>query len=199
MTVRRTAQVAIGLLCIAVVAVTFLPRSEPQKRAEESVRTGTVRQAGLVSAPAEAMAESGSRPLGLAKTPAVHIRPLFDPNLHIKLGETAMLKFVARDPVSERPVAPRAVISASVSNGRDPDQPLEVHEDGDGNYEVPFTPHGPGEFNVVLSADGIPTGSHKIGVIGAAGRTDALVDNVDPLSVDPRDFRARTGGQFHRR
>ncbi len=199
MTVRRSAQVIIGLLCVAVIAFVLLPRSESQKPAEESLRTATVRQAGLVPAPAEAMAESGGHTLGLAKTAAVHIRPLFDPNLHINLGETAMLKFVARDPASQRPVAPKAVITASVSNGRDPEQPLEVHEDGDGNYEVPFTPHGPGEFNVVLSADGVPTGSHKIGVIGAAGRIDAVVDNVDPLSVDPRDFRARTGGQFHRR
>jgi hypothetical protein len=52
---------------------------------------------------------------------------------------------------------------------------------------------------VVLSVGGVPAGSQKLGVIGAVGKSDGVVDIVDPLSVDPRDFRARTGGQFRRR
>ena len=133
------------------------------------------------------------------KPAPVEMRPLFDTNLRLKLGDNAMLKFEARDAVSGRPLTSRRQVSASLSDGHGPEQPLEVREDEKGNYEVPFTPHGPGDFNITLSVDGVPSGRQRIGVVGAAGRTDGIVDLIDPLSVDPRDFRARTGGQFHRR
>jgi hypothetical protein len=195
----RTATAVIGVLCIAVLGIALLPRSESQERSDGSVAAPQLAAAGLSSPySTDPTPESGGR-IGLARTPPAQIRPLFDSNLRIKLGETAMLRFVARDPVSGLPVEPTAAISASMSDGRAPERPLDVHEDGDGNYEVPFTPPGPGEFNVTLSLDGVPSGSQKVGVIGAAGRSDGAVDIVDPLSVDPRDFRARTGGKFHRR
>lgn len=198
----RVAGAAIGILCVAVLAIALWPRGESQARWQESVapaHQAAPARTALSQATAEAAAESGGSRLALARTPPARVRPLFDPNLHIKMGETAMLKFEPRDPVSGWPVPPRSAISASVSDGRAPERPLDVREDADGNYEVPFTPRGPGEFNVTLSLDGVPAGSQKVGVIGAAGRTDGVVDVVDPLSLDPRDFRARTGGQFHRR
>jgi len=50
-----------------------------------------------------------------------------------------------------------------------------------------------------VNVGGVPAATQQIGVIGATGRADATVDIVDPLSVDPRDFRARTGGKQRRR
>ncbi len=65
----------------------------------------------------------------------------------------------------------------------------------EGVYEVPFTPHGPRQFKVVLSLGGVPIGSQKVGVVGAVGATDDRVDIVNPLSVDPHQFHARTPGR----
>ena len=197
MTVRRSAQLTIGLLCVAVIAFVLLPRSESQKPAEGASHTATVRQAGLVPAEAMAMAESGGHPPRLAKTaPVAH--PATSADLHMDLGETAMLE-VRRSGtrLAEAGLRPRRIITASVSNGRNPERPLEVHEDGDGR-EVPFTPHGPGEFNVVLIADGVPTRSHESASSAPrAGSVDAVVDGyVDPLlGRDPRDFHTRAGGR----
>ncbi len=146
---------------------------------------------------ASVVPESAAR-LVPGKPAPPEVRPLFDPNMRLHLGETAMLKFAANDRDSRLPA--RALeVTASVFHGRDREQRLPVHEVDDGVYEVPFQPHGPGQFQVVLNVNGVPTGSQRVGVIGAAGRTDGVVDIVDPLSVDPRDFRARTGGKQRRR
>ena len=65
--------------------------------------------------------------------------------------------------------------------------------------EVPFTPGGPGQFNIALNVDGVQAGSRKVGVVGAVGAADNRVDVVDPLSVDPRSPRSRTSGRSRRR
>jgi hypothetical protein len=130
------------------------------------------------------------------RLPPVEMTPLFDPNMRLHLGESATLKFAAQD--ADR-LARRGQVTASVFHGRDPERRLPVREVDPGVYEVPFQPYGPGQHQVVLSVGGVPAGSQKLGVIGAVGKSDGVVDIVDPLSVDPRDFRARTGGQFRRR
>lgn len=139
-----------------------------------------------------------SAPRVVQGRPPPEMRPMFDPGMRLHLGETATLKFAAREADSRAPARPREV-TASVLHGRDPERRLPVREVDEGVYEVPFQPHGPGQFQIVLDVDGVRAGSQRIGVIGAAGRIDGAVDIADPLSVDPRDFRARTGGQFHRR
>jgi hypothetical protein len=132
------------------------------------------------------------------KPPPLEMKPLFDPNMRLHLGETATLKFAAND-LDTRARAQGGEVTASLFHGRDPERKLPVHEVDEGVYEVPFQPHGPGQFQVVLNVNGVPAVSQRLGVIGAAGRSDGAVDIVDPLSVDQREFRARTGGKQRRR
>jgi len=132
------------------------------------------------------------------RPPPAEMKPLFDPNMRLKLGEETTLKFAIQDAQS-RAAAAGKEITASVFHGRDPERRLPIHDAGDGVYDVPFQPYGPGRFQVVVNVGGVPAATQQIGVIGATGRADATVDIVDPLSVDPRDFRARTGGKQRRR
>jgi hypothetical protein len=132
------------------------------------------------------------------RPPPAEMKPLFDPNMRLNLGEAATLKFALQDAQSRAAAAGKEV-TASVFHGRDPARRLPVHDEGDGVYDVPFQPYGPGRFQVVVNVGGVPAATQQIGVIGATGRADATVDIVDPLSVDPRDFRARTGGKQRRR
>ena len=126
------------------------------------------------------------------------MKPLFDPNMRLNLGEKTTLKFSIPDAQS-RAAAAGGEVTASVFHGRDRERRLPVHDAGDGVYDVPFQPYGPGQYRVVMNVGGVPAATQTIGVIGAVGKTDATVDIVDPLSVDPRDFRARTGGKQRRR
>jgi hypothetical protein len=201
MSMRRSVKVVVacGFFCAGVLGIAVFPRGESGKPAAQDARSP---DAPALQTTTAAMApESGRRDERDERVrPApVHMRPLFDTNLRLKLGDNAMLKFEARDAVSGVPLTSARLVTASLSDGRGPERPLEVREDEDGNYEIPFTPHRPGDFNVTLNVDGVPSGSQRIGVVGAAGRTDGVVDLIDPLSVDPRDFRARTNDQFHRR
>src|SRR4051812_4419431 len=73
----------------------------------------------------------------------------------VGLGDTADLKFNVRD----RAGTPRTGVhlKARAYRGNDPPIELAVNEKGKGKYEVPFTPPGPGQFNVVLSdGEGTP-------------------------------------------
>jgi hypothetical protein len=132
-----------------------------------------------------------------AALPKTTIEPLFEPDARVKIGETAKLRFAVRDRASGAPDSLDHV-SASVRHGNDPELTLPVEEVDHGVYEVPFTPHGPGQFTIVLSQDGNPLGSRKVGAAGVAGAPSG-VDAVDPLSVDPRGYRARTGARARRR
>ncbi|HET7785528.1 MAG TPA: hypothetical protein VFL36_06120 [Myxococcales bacterium] len=147
--------------------------------------------------PPSILRESGPR-LTQGRLPPPEMKPLFDPNMRLNLGETTTLRFAAPN-AEARDLASSRGVTASVFHRSDPERQLPVREVENGVYEVPFQPYGPGQFQVVLNVGGVPAGTQKVGVIGAAGRADATVDIVDPLLVDPRDFRARTGGQFHRR
>ena len=90
-------------------------------------------------------------------------------------------------------------MSASVKDGRGHELPLPVEEVEDGVFEVPFTPRGPGQFQIVLSMGGIPIGSGKVGVAGVAGSPNTPTDIANELSVDPREARVRTSGRGRRR
>jgi hypothetical protein len=186
------ALVAVGL---GFAAAHLLGESELQAPAAASEPDAQPARQGLP--PPSVVRESEPRVVR-GRPPPAEMRPLFDPNMRLNLGETAILKFAAPNAES-RDLASARGVTASVFHGRDRERRLPVREVEDGVYEVPFQPYGPGQFQVVLNVGGAPAGSQKIGVIGAAGRTDAKVDIVDPLLVDPRDFRARTGGQFRRR
>jgi len=156
---------------------------------------------GEVAAPVPVREDKGrlqivDRPRTAPVTPAV-VEPLFEPDARVKIGETTKLRFAVRDRASDLPESLDGV-SASVRHGNDPEMKLPVQEVDNGVYEVPFTAHGPGQFNIVLSDNGRPVGSRTV---GAAGVTGASADaDVDPLlSVDPVAYRARTGARGGRR
>jgi hypothetical protein len=75
---------------------------------------------------------------------------------------------------------------------------VPVLDAGGGEYEVAFTPTGPGQFQVVLDDGGVPVASKKIGVVGVAGAPGQSAD-ADFLSIDPRQPRMRTAGRASRR
>jgi hypothetical protein len=129
--------------------------------------------------------------------PAVEVQPLFDAGMRVKAEETTKLRFVARDRASGKPES-SAVMTASLLHGKDPALPLQVEEVDDGVFEVPITPHGPGRFDVVLSANGVPVGSQRVGVAGAVGVAPGTDDFLD-FTADERAGRARPGGRGRRR
>jgi len=131
-------------------------------------------------------------PPRLAPLPPTVVEPLFAPDARVKIGETAKLRFAAHDRASGLPES-LDHLSATVSHGKDPELKLPVEEVENGVYQVPFNPHGPGQFTIVLSQDGIPVSSRKVGVAGVAGTAGG--DAVDPLDEDPRVYRARTSGK----
>lgn len=127
--------------------------------------------------------------------PVIAVEPLFDPNARLRLDQTADLKFAVRDRASGLPLSGHEVTASLLHNG-EPSADLEAREVEDGVFEVPFTPHGPGQFTVVLNIDGIPAATRKVGVAGTVGGA-AQTDQTDPLlAVDPRAPRARTSGRW---
>jgi hypothetical protein len=197
--IRAAYLVVLGLLCL--VAVYFLRRDRPaEDPASLSSVAGVSRQAPeypRVVVEDKARLEI-VRPVKVEPLPPTIVEPFFEPDMRLALNETAKLKFAARDRASGLPVS-GSTVTASVQQGAGPARPLPVEEVEDGVFEVPFTPHGPGQFQVALSVDGVVSGSRKVGVVGAVGAADNKVDTVDPLSIDPRDPRARSSGRTRRR
>jgi len=116
--------------------------------------------------------------------------------VRINFGDAPTVKFVLKDKGGPKSLAHP---SASVFHGDDQALKVPVLDDGDGTYEVAFTPTGPGQFNVVLDDGGTRVAPKKIGVVGVAGDPGASTDQ-DFLSVDPRSpSRWRTGGRASRR
>jgi putative ubiquitin-RnfH superfamily antitoxin RatB of RatAB toxin-antitoxin module len=196
--IRAAFLVVLGLLCL--VAVYFLRHDRP---AEDATNLAGV--AAVPGQPAEyprtVIEDKGRleivRPVQQPLPPTV-VEPLFEADARLTLNETAKLKFAAHDRASGRPLS-GATVTASVTQGKGPALPLSVEEVEDGVFEVPFTPRGPGQFQIALNVDGVPSGSRKVGVVGAVGAADNRVDIVDPLSVDPRSPRSRTSGRSRRR
>jgi len=188
-----------SLLCL--VALRWL-KGDPPPDEPESMASRAAAHPAREFAPAIVPEERGRieivRPAKTEDLPPVQVRPLFETDMRVKLNDKAKLQFAARDRASGHAVS-GAKVSASVFHGKDPEQHLPVSEVDDGVFEVPFTPRGPGMFNVVLSMDGVPVGSGKVGVVGATGASDGKTDVIDPLSVDPTQYRARTPGRARRR
>jgi len=132
-----------------------------------------------------------------AELPPIVAEPLFEAGTRLQLGEEAKLQFAARDRASGKAVSGVSV-TASVSGPGGMKEALPAEEVEDGVFEVPFTPRGPGRFQVSLAVDGTVVGSRNVGVVGAVGGS-TRVDVGDPLSVDPRSRRARTGGRYRSR
>ena len=210
---RAAYLVVFGLLCLAAGYAMFRPETGfhletvfhlvAHPSAEEPPRVASM-AGGSTSlyAPAVIPEDKGGleafRQVRMEVEPAMQVQSLIEPNARVKLGQPANIRFAARDRASGLPES-LANPSASVFHGSDPERRLPVVEVENGVYEVPFTPQGPGLFNVVLSAGGVPVGFQKLGVVGATGNPDGKVDIIDPLSIDPRDSRARTGGGRGRR
>jgi hypothetical protein len=125
--------------------------------------------------------------------PAIEVQPLFEAGLRLTFDETTKLRFVARDRASGKPES-SAVMTAALLHGTNPPVALKVEEVDDGVFEVPVTPHGPGRFDVVLSANGVQVGSQRVGVVGTAGGAPGVDDFLD-FTGDMRAGRSRPGGR----
>jgi hypothetical protein len=204
---RFSAAYLVGVALLALVALSFLKR---HLRAEESAGSTSVVP---VVGPPPSQVFAAPVPLAVAEDrghlemvrapptallPATIVEPLFEPDARVKIGEKAKLRFAARDRASGTPESLDR-LSASVFRGNDPELRLPVKEVENGVYEVGFTPHGPGQFNVVLNQNGVAVGSQKVGAVGVAGAAAGVDPGGDPLSVDPRVYRARTAGRGRRR
>jgi hypothetical protein len=198
----------VGVLILAVVALFWGRRDASTDEAAATASASASAPAapalsdgfGTDAAPVPVLEDKGrlqivERPR-LAPVPPTVVEPLFEPDARVKIGETTKLRFAVRDRASTLPESLDNV-TASVRHGNDPELQLPVEEVDNGVYQVPFTPHGPGQFTIVLSDNGAPIGSRSV---GAAGVTGAAA-NPDPdfLSVDPHEYRARTGARGGRR
>jgi hypothetical protein len=197
----------VGVLILAVVALSWGKRRDAPTEEVAPPTTAAVLADpspsdgfGGFAAPSPVREDKGrlqivERPR-LAPLPPTVVEPLFEPDARVKIGETTKLRFAVRDRASALPESLDDV-TASVRHGNDPELKLPVEEVDNGVYEVPFTPHGPGQFTIVLSENGNPVGSRSVGAAGVAGAT--ATPDADFLSVDPREYRARTGGRGGRR
>jgi hypothetical protein len=200
----------LGVLILAVVALSWGRRDTSTDEGALAASANASAAAspwpsdgfGEVAAPVPVREDKGRLQIvdapRMAKVPTTAVEPLFEPDARVKIGETTKLRFAVRDRASDLPESLDAV-SASVRHGNDPEMKLPVQEVDNGVYEVPFTPHGPGQFTIVLNENGNPVGSRSVGAAGVAGAS-GNVDDVDPLlSVDPVAYRARTGARGGRR
>jgi hypothetical protein len=203
--------IVFGLLCL--VGVYFLTSNGDQGSSDEPATVAgssltldapaaprALASAWARNAPAVVREDKGH--LQIVQAPQFDFQPLVgaDPSLggsetHVDLGESTKLRFAARDKTGSQKVGK---VTASVSHGTDPVQVLEVEKVAEGVFEVPFTPTGPGQFNVVLSVDGAPAGFERVGVVGAVGASNGKTDG-DLMAVDPFQFHARTPGRARTR
>ena len=116
----------------------------------------------------------------------------------VGIGDTEPIVFNVRERGSGSPRT-HVHLVAKAYRGSDAPVDLKVTEDGKGKYEVAFTAQAPGQFNVVLSENGIPVGARKVGVVGVAGSDSSLTDPLKLDEADPLTFRARTPGRMHTR
>ena len=190
----------VALLAVAGFAAFYLAKGntagQPPAPRSLSVRAAGVAPAGQ-AAPGIYYEDRGH--FESAQSATVEAMPEEAQEERVGLGDTANLKFNLRDKYSG---VPRwgMHLKARAFRGNDPPIDLPVEEKGKGKYEVPFTPPGPGQFNVVLSADdGSMVGAHKVGVVGAVGVDPSLTDPLKLDEADPMTFRARTPGRMHSR
>lgn len=93
---------------------------------------------------------------------------------------------------------PVGVMTAVLLHGTDEPVPLAVVEKGNGEVEVPFTPHGFGRFDVQLRANGIPVAQSRVGVVGSVGGAQYADDYLD-YTADLRAGRSHPTARGSRR
>lgn len=114
--------------------------------------------------------------------------------VRLGLGDTTTIKFN-----QPRAHSGMGVGHMTAKAFRAQDKPIELAVNKtEKGFEVPFTPVGPGQFNVVLNEDGSPVGAQLVGVVGAVGAAD-LTDPNKLFDADPMEFRARTPGRISSR
>jgi len=128
---------------------------------------------------------------------AVEVQPLFEAAAaRARLDEITTVKFTVPGKSSGKDTA--GVVTAVLLHGSDEPVPLAVVDKGNGEVEVPFTPHGFGRFDVQLRANGIPVAQSRVGVVGSAGGTQYANDYLD-YTADMRAGRSRPSARGRRR
>jgi hypothetical protein len=186
-------KILLALAAVAGFAVFLLSRDEDAK-----VVPGTapaVQAAGALpeSGPGIVYEDKGHFQ---ARASALEAVPLLEQQISkMGMGETKSLAFNVRERASGA-ARSGAQLKAHAYHGHEKPIELPVNEIGKGKYEVPFTPQGPGQFNVVLSEGDSPVGSQRVGVVGVVGADPKLTDPNALDEADPMEFRARTPGRL---
>jgi hypothetical protein len=118
---------------------------------------------------------------------AVEVQPLFDAGARATLDQASMVKFTVPGKSTGKDTG---VMTAVLLHGSDEPVPLPVVDKGNGEVEVPFTPHGFGRFDVQLRANGVPIAQSRVGVVGSAGGAQYADDYLD-YTADMRSGRNR--------
>ena len=188
-------KILVGVAVVLSVGTYWLLRSDDVPE-ESQAQVPAVSAAGTVAltplSPG-ALYEDRGTPHGVA--PALFEAPT-PPGQQVRIGfgDTTTIKFNQPRAHSGMGVGH---MTARAFRAQDKPVELEVTKTAKG-FEVPFTPQGPGQFNVVLSENGSPVGAQQVGVLGAVGAPD-LNDPNKLFEVDPMQFRARTPGRMNAR
>jgi hypothetical protein len=184
----------LGLAVVASLGVYWLVRSGDSK--ETRPETPAVTAAGVAPSGPRVIYEDKRAPQ-VMRAAVFETAPVVQEE-RIGLGDTATLKFdVPREYVATG-MGMNRKMTAKAFRGNDRPIDLTVEEVKKGQYQVPFTPEGPGQFNVVLSDDGTPIAARKVGVVGVVGG-NALTDPTALDEADPISYRARTTGKLRSR
>jgi hypothetical protein len=181
-----------ALAVASVAAIHFL--TAPDDAAALAADAVAAPATPLRGAPARGATGDGRRePNAVAH---LTVEPLFDSAVRFKPGDSAKLRFGARDRASGG-AATKAEISVSLFHGRE-ELRLPASEVEDGVYEVDFTPDAPGQYRLLVRSGGAPIASLapvKLGVVGAAGAWDEDVGASASLEADPRTSRSKGVGR----
>ncbi|HEY2029615.1 MAG TPA: hypothetical protein VGH20_10430 [Myxococcales bacterium] len=126
---------------------------------------------------------------------AVEVQPLFDAGARARLDEASMVKFTVPGRSAGKDLG---VMTAVLLHGSDEPVPLAVVDKGNGQVEVPFTPHDFGRFDVQLRANGVPIAQGRVGVVGSAAGAQYADDYLD-YTADLRTGRNRPQARGSRR
>jgi hypothetical protein len=202
--VKRPSRVPRALLIVAGVCVSilyFVIHEQPSAAASKDPQIAAGASVDASTGPDMAAALPAREILpGMVKVsvPDLDVRPLFDRTERFKPGKAAKLRFAARRRATGSP-ASDADVSVSVIHAGSPVVRLPAYEVDEGVYETTFTPAGPGQYRLILSAGGIPLSSAPPVTNGAVGAVSAPegtpggsgVNVLDSLAFDPVTFRTR--------
>jgi len=194
-------KILVSLVVVASLAAIYLVRNGQPAQSSGSTAAPAVNAAGVVT---------GRRAPGIVFEDRNHFQAYQSATIEaipeneqiveqrVAMGDTENIVFRVRERGSGSPRT-GAHLRARAYRGSDAPVDLDVKEDGKGKYEVAFLAQTPGQFNVVLSENGIPVGARKVGVVGVAGNASALTDPLKLDEADPLTFRARTAGRMRTR